>query len=143
MRIRADEIGVSSIDELRQRSPAQLKDDLRTLRRHGVDLRFQRVYGQVENTRSAGDTRRNIARVLTVLREKQIQSFLLNDPEVQEGLSGGAFTLSAGKLDPRSAVSADDIAGNDARSVTLAMRLWASLRKKPAFFDRTRQLPKI
>ena len=143
MRISADEIGADSIDELRERTPAELKDNLQTLRRLRVDLRFQTVYGQVENTRRMGDARRNAARVLTVLREKQIHSFLMSDPDVQEGLNEGRYHLSAGKQDPKSAIGMEDISGNDARSVTLAMRLWASLRKDPSFFERTRQLPKV
>ena len=143
MRISAEEIGADSIDELRERTPAELKENLQTLRRLSVDLQFQTVYGQVENTRRLGDARRNTARVLTILREKQIQSFLMSDPDVQEGLNEGRYHLSAGKQDPKSAVGIDDISGNDARSVTLAMRLWASLRKEPSFFERTRQLPRV
>ena len=143
MRIQAPQIDVSSMDGLRQKTPVELKEALKTLRDHEVQLRFQRVFGQMEDTTTARKTRQNIARVLTVLREKQVQSFLVNDGEVQELLEGGRIALSAGKNDPRGVVGRDDLIGNDARSHTLAMRVWAQMRKKQPFFDRTRHIETI
>ncbi|MBM3214932.1 50S ribosomal protein L29 [Candidatus Poribacteria bacterium] len=131
------------MEALRAKDATTLKDDLRTLRQVQLDLRFQKAFGQLENTAKPGRNRKNIARVLTVLREKQIQRFLLTDPEVSELLGSGGVSLSAGKNDPKGVVSRGDIDGNDARSITLAMRLWAQLRRNPEFFARTQQLPRI
>ena len=81
MRVRAEAIGVGSMDELRQKTPTELKTDLKTLRGLGVDMKFQRVYGQLEDSTKPRLNRQNIARVLTVVREKQIQQFLLTDEQ--------------------------------------------------------------
>ncbi|GIX06216.1 MAG: hypothetical protein KatS3mg115_0619 [Candidatus Poribacteria bacterium] len=143
MRIHAEEIGANTIADLRQKTPQELKEDLRTLRELQMRMRFQRVFGTLEQTHKLRQNRKNIARILTVLREKQIQHFLLNDPEVQELLDSGKVRLSAGKNDPKRPIRREDISGNDARSVTLAMRLWAMLRRRPDFFNRTRQIPRI
>ncbi|MAF09667.1 50S ribosomal protein L29 [Candidatus Poribacteria bacterium] len=142
MRVRAEAIGVGSMDELRQKTPTELKTDLKTLRGLGVDMKFQRVYGQLEDSTKPRLNRQNIARVLTVVREKQIQQFLLTDEEVAKQLEAGV-TLSAGKNDPPSRIGRDDLAGSDARSATLAMRLWARMRKNPDFFRRTQNIAKV
>ena len=86
MRVRAEAIGVGSMDELRQKTPTELKTDLKTLRGLGVDMKFQRVYGQLEDSTKPRLNRQNIARVLTVVREKQIQQFLLTDEQVAKQL---------------------------------------------------------
>ena len=143
MRIPANEIDVTSMDGLRSRSAEELKENLKTLRSLEVDMKFQRVFGLLENTSRLKQNRRNIARILTVLREKQIQNFLLNDPEVMELVDAGKIKLSAGKNDPPSVITREDLAGNDARSMTLVMRLWARLRKDETFYYRTRHLPRI
>jgi ribosomal protein L29 len=142
MKVRAEAIGVESMDDLRQKTPAELKTDLKTLRGLGVDMKFQRVYGQLEDSTKPGLNRQNIARVLTVVREKQIQSFLLSDDGVASELDKGVV-LSAGKSDPAGRIGRDDLAGSDARATTLSMRLWARLRKDPDFFQRTRNIAKI
>jgi hypothetical protein len=86
--------------------------------------------------------RKNIARVLTIIREKQIQQFLLTDGEVRDKIEAG-LVLSASKNDPPSRIDRDELAGSDARSATLSMRLWARLRKNPDFFRRTMTIAKV
>jgi large subunit ribosomal protein L29 len=130
------------MDALRAKDAPQLKQDLQMLRELDVNLRFRRAFGQLENTAKPGNNRKNIARVRTVLREKQIQRFLLTDTEVGELLTAGIH-LSAGKSGSKAPVRREDLSGNDARSMTLVMRLWAHLRKDPAFFERTQQIPRI
>ncbi|MEO2005730.1 MAG: 50S ribosomal protein L29 [Candidatus Poribacteria bacterium] len=142
MKVRAEAIGVESMDELRQKTPAELKSDLRTLRGLGIDMKFQRVYGQLEDSTKPRLNRQNVARVLTIIREKQIQQFLLTDSEVGGKLDAG-LVMSAGKSDPASKISRDDLAGSDTRSATLSMRLWARLRKNPDFFRRTMTIAKV
>lgn len=143
MRIHATEIEAATMENLRAKDPALLKLDLRRLREVDLDLRFQRAFGQLENTSRPRRNRKNIARVLTVIREKQIQRFLLTDAEVSRMLTAGRIALSAGKNDPKRPISRDDLDGNDARAVTLAMRLWAQLRRNREFFMRTRQIARV
>jgi large subunit ribosomal protein L29 len=143
VRIHATEIEAATMEALRAKDPAQLKLDLRRLREVDLDLRFQRAFGQLENTARPRRNRKNIARVLTVIREKQIQRFLLTDGEVTQLLASGRIALSAGKRDPKQPISRDDIDGNDARAITLAMRLWAQLRRNREFFIRTRHIARV
>ena len=143
MRIQAPEIDTTSVDGLREKTVAQLKEDLTTLRKTGVDQKFQKVFGTLEDVTKPRRTKKNVARVLTVLREKQIQNFLLNDSEVGGLLDSGKVYLSAGKNDPKSAISKSDINGTDGRSITLSLRLWSHLRKNPTFFERTRHIPRV
>ena len=60
-----------SLEELRSQTPAQLENQLRTLREEGFWLRMQRSVGQLTQWHLMGRTRRDIARVMTVLREKE------------------------------------------------------------------------
>ena len=57
--------------ELRTRSVPELADELGKLRKEQFSLRMQRATGQQPKPRQFGDARRNIARVKTVLRQKQ------------------------------------------------------------------------
>ncbi len=56
--------------ELRYRTPDQLRDMLVELKKEAFNLRFQKVSGQLENPARMRDVRRDTARVLTVLEEK-------------------------------------------------------------------------
>ena len=143
MRLDATGIDVSSMDGLRQKTPVELKADLKTLRDGVVQIRFQKVYGQLEDMTQGRKTRQNIARVMTILREKQVQQFLLSDPEIRQLLEDGKVSLSVGKNDPKGSVSRDDLSGNDARSHTLVMRLWSQLRRDPDFHQRTRHIETV
>ncbi len=56
--------------ELRSKQPEELKTQLEDLRKEGLNLRFQAAAGQLENTASRRQLRRDIARVKTVLHAK-------------------------------------------------------------------------
>jgi large subunit ribosomal protein L29 len=58
-------------EKLRSHSPAELRDELVKLRKEQFSLRMQRATGQQPKPAQFGDARRNIARVKTVLRQKQ------------------------------------------------------------------------
>ena len=58
-------------EKLRTQSPAELRDELVKLRKEQFSLRMQRATGQQPKPRQFADARRNIARVKTVLRQKQ------------------------------------------------------------------------
>lgn len=58
-------------EEMRPKTEDQLKEQLRDLKKEAFNLRFQTVSGQLENTARVRQVRRDIARVKTVLRERQ------------------------------------------------------------------------
>jgi large subunit ribosomal protein L29 len=49
----------------------QLDDQLQKLKKEQFNLRFQRASGQLENTSRVRTVRRDIARLLTVARQKR------------------------------------------------------------------------
>jgi len=58
--------------ELRQLEDDQLLDRLDDTRKELFNLRFQLATGQLDNTARIGQVRRDIARIGTVLREREI-----------------------------------------------------------------------
>ena len=59
--------------ELRQMKTAELHLELERLRRHLFDLRSQAVTEKLENPHQIKQTRKDIARILTVLRERNVK----------------------------------------------------------------------
>ena len=57
-------------EELRDKTPDQLREELVNLKKEQFNLRFQAATGQLENPARMKSVRRNVARVLTVLNEK-------------------------------------------------------------------------
>ena len=55
-------------EELRAKSPDELKTDLMSLKKEAFNLRFQRATGQLENTARVRQVRRDIARIKTTIR---------------------------------------------------------------------------
>lgn len=49
----------------------ELKDSLMSLKKEQFNLRFQKASGQLENTARVRQVRREIARIKTVLHDKQ------------------------------------------------------------------------
>ncbi len=60
-------------EELRDKTPDQLVDELKKLKKEQLNLRFQKATGQLENTARVTEVRRTIARVQTVLNQKKGQ----------------------------------------------------------------------
>jgi len=58
-------------DELREMSEDELRDKESELKRTLFNLRFQLSMGQQDNTAALKETRRDIARVKTVLSERR------------------------------------------------------------------------
>ena len=54
-------------EELRGKTPDQLKEQLLDLKKEQFNLRFQKATGQLENTSRVREVRRDIARIKTVL----------------------------------------------------------------------------
>ncbi|MEK9692217.1 MAG: 50S ribosomal protein L29 [Rhodospirillaceae bacterium] len=60
--------------DLRVQTPDQLKEQLVSLKKESLNLRFQRASGQLEGTARMRAVKRDIARINTVLTEKQHSS---------------------------------------------------------------------
>ena len=58
-------------EDLRTKSADELKESLVGLRKEQFNLRFQQASGQLENTARVRQVRRDIARIKTILRDKQ------------------------------------------------------------------------
>ena len=62
---------MSVAKELRAKEPSELRESLLQLKKEQFNLRFQKATGQLEGTARVREVRREIARIKTVLREKQ------------------------------------------------------------------------
>ncbi|MDF2763445.1 MAG: ribosomal protein [Rhodospirillales bacterium] len=58
-------------EELRGKTPDELKTQLLELKKEAFNLRFQRASGQLENTARVRQVRRDIARIKTILNAGQ------------------------------------------------------------------------
>ncbi len=56
--------------ELRDKTPDQLRDELTSLKKEAFNLRFQAATGQLENPARLRTVKRDVARVKTILNEK-------------------------------------------------------------------------
>lgn len=56
--------------ELKSKTPDELKDQLVALKKEAFNLRFQQANNQLDNTARMRVVRRNVARVKTVLNQK-------------------------------------------------------------------------
>ncbi len=61
--------------ELRDLTEGELVEQLRTARRELFGLRFQHATGELDNTAGLKRAKREVARALTVQREREIDSF--------------------------------------------------------------------
>ena len=57
-------------EELRGKTPDELREQLVSLKKEAFNLRFQGATSQLENTARVRQVRRDIARVLTILNQK-------------------------------------------------------------------------
>jgi large subunit ribosomal protein L29 len=60
--------------ELRELSDDELENRLRESREELFNLRFQHVTGQLDNYARLGQVRKDIARILTLLRAREIEA---------------------------------------------------------------------
>lgn len=58
-------------EDLRQKSEDELSDQLLDLKKEQFNLRFQAASGQLENTARVREIRRDIARIKTLLGQRQ------------------------------------------------------------------------
>lgn len=64
---------MEKIDKLRELSDAELQQKERELKRQLFNVRFAVSTGQQDNTALLTQTKRQLARVKTILRERQLQ----------------------------------------------------------------------
>ena len=62
------------IEDIRHKTPDQLRDDLTRLKKEQFNLRFQKATGQIEKTHRVDQVRKDIARIKTHMRTKQAQA---------------------------------------------------------------------
>ncbi|WP_425405900.1 50S ribosomal protein L29 [Hwanghaeella sp.] len=58
-------------EDLRQKTEDELNDQLLDLKKEQFNLRFQAASGQLENTARSREVRRDIARIKTLLGQRQ------------------------------------------------------------------------
>ena len=61
-------------EDIRQKTPDELGDELKSLRKEQFNLRFQAASGQLENTARVREVRRDIARIKTIMTERRSAS---------------------------------------------------------------------
>jgi large subunit ribosomal protein L29 len=62
-----------SLRDLKNLSPVELEQRLKDLREELFNLRFRNSMRQLDNALKIRDTRRDIARILTLLREAEVK----------------------------------------------------------------------
>jgi large subunit ribosomal protein L29 len=60
--------------EVRELTPDELQNKLSGLKEELFNLRFQIATGQLDNPMRIRDVRKNIARIMTVMREKELKT---------------------------------------------------------------------
>ena len=59
--------------QLRDLSKSELNSKLKEFRKEHFNLRFQHATGQLENTQRIPRVKKTIARILTIIREKELE----------------------------------------------------------------------
>ena len=62
---------MSAVEKFKDMTPDQLDDELIKLKKEQFNQRFQAASGQLENTARVRVVRRDIARVMTIARQKR------------------------------------------------------------------------
>ena len=61
------------LKKMREMTEVELTAELEKMKKELVNLRFQHVTGQLENPVKMREVKRNIARVKTIMREKELE----------------------------------------------------------------------
>ena len=61
------------LNKMREMTDAELAAELEKMKKELFNLRFQHVTGQLENPVQMREVKRNIARVKTIMREKELE----------------------------------------------------------------------
>ncbi|MBJ3764491.1 50S ribosomal protein L29 [Maribius pontilimi] len=68
-------------NELRDKTPDELRDHLVNLKKEAFNLRFQAATNQLENTAQIRNVKRDVARVKTILNEKAASAAATTEAE--------------------------------------------------------------
>ena len=60
--------------ELKEKSPEQLREQLLSLKKEAFNLRFQQATGQLEKSSRINEVRKDIARIKTIARQKAAEA---------------------------------------------------------------------
>ncbi|TML39762.1 MAG: 50S ribosomal protein L29 [Actinobacteria bacterium] len=80
---------MATAEELRQMDGDELRSRLGETKQELFNLRFQLVTGQLDNSERLGQVRRDVARMLTVLREREIEEAEALEAAVSAGADKG------------------------------------------------------
>lgn len=61
------------LDKIREMTETELQNEEKKLKQELFNLRFQQVTGQLENPIKMRDVKKDIARVKTIIREKELK----------------------------------------------------------------------
>ncbi|MDD6254657.1 MAG: 50S ribosomal protein L29 [Eubacteriales bacterium] len=61
------------MDAIREMTPDELGDELTKQKNELFNLRFQHITGQLENPMKLREVKKDIARIKTVIREKELE----------------------------------------------------------------------
>ena len=73
------------IAELREITPEELAEHIKTRRRELFGLRFQHATGELENTAGLRHAKRDLARALTVARQRGVETTVTTTAEIDNG----------------------------------------------------------
>ena len=62
------------INEIREKTTDELNAELREKKNELFNLRFQHAINQLDNPQKIVETKKTIAKIMTILREKEIQA---------------------------------------------------------------------
>ena len=72
------------IKELKEQTTEELKSKLADVKKNVFNLKFQKATGQLENTRAIPNLKKDIARMKTLIREKELKPGPEKDNIVEE-----------------------------------------------------------
>jgi large subunit ribosomal protein L29 len=72
-------------EELRELSPEELQEALAEAKAEAFNLRFQLATNQLDNTARLGQVRLDVARIMTVLRERELEAWQAQVAADEEG----------------------------------------------------------
>jgi ribosomal protein L29 len=88
------------VDELRVLEADELGSRLRAARRELYELRFKHAVGQLENSSQISKARHDIARIMTVLHERDFGILATTSPDALASPDSGELARSAGGAAP-------------------------------------------
>jgi large subunit ribosomal protein L29 len=95
------------VDELRVLEVDELGGRLRAARRELYELRFKHAVGQLENSSQISKARHDIARIMTVLHERDFGILASVSPDALASPDSGEVARSAGGGEPLAQAAAE------------------------------------